>query len=100
MAFTEPNADARDSILNRLGFLREQGEDSVGQVVNELEQTLAAEGVSAGLRAREEAHSIWRKMQRRDVEFGQLSDIVAFRIIVDNIEIVIERWALFTIAIK
>ncbi|MED6311551.1 MAG: HD domain-containing protein, partial [Pseudomonadota bacterium] len=29
LAFTELNADARDSILNRLGFLREQGEDLV-----------------------------------------------------------------------
>ncbi|MEC8776230.1 MAG: RelA/SpoT family protein, partial [Pseudomonadota bacterium] len=87
LAFTELNADARDSILNRLGFLREQGEDLVGQVVNELEQTLAAEGVKARVLGREKkAYSIWRKMQRRDVEFGQLSDIVAFRIIVDNIE--------------
>ena len=87
LAFTELNADARDSILNRLGFLREQGEDLVGQVVNELEQTLAAEGVKAQVLGREKkAYSIWRKMQRRDVEFGQLSDIVAFRIIVDNIE--------------
>ena len=87
LAFIELNADARDSILNRLGFLREQGEDLVGQVVNELEQTLAAEGVKARVLGREKkAYSIWRKMQRRDVEFGQLSDIVAFRIIVDNIE--------------
>ncbi|MEC8200320.1 MAG: bifunctional (p)ppGpp synthetase/guanosine-3',5'-bis(diphosphate) 3'-pyrophosphohydrolase, partial [Pseudomonadota bacterium] len=87
LAFTELNADARDSILNRLGFLREQGEDLVGQVVNELEQTLAAKGVKARVLGREKkAYSIWRKMQRRDVVFGQLSDIVAFRIIVDNIE--------------
>ncbi|MEC9183344.1 MAG: TGS domain-containing protein, partial [Pseudomonadota bacterium] len=87
LAFTELNADARDSILNRLGFLREQGENLVGQVVNELEQTLAAEGVKARVLGREKkAYSIWRKMKRRDVEFGQLSDIVAFRIIVDNIE--------------
>ena len=74
LAFTELNADARASILNRLGFLREQGEDLVGQVVNELEQTLAAEGVKARVLGREKkAYSIWRKMQRRDVEFGQLT---------------------------
>ena len=100
MAFTELNADARDSILNRLGFLREQGEDLVGQVVNELEQTLAAEGVKAQVLGREKAYSIWRKMQRRDVEFGQLSDIVAFGSLSTISRIVTERWALFTIAIK
>ena len=87
LAFMELNADARDSILNRLGFLREQGEDLVGQVVKELEHTLAVSGVEARVLGREKkAYSIWRKMQRRDVEFGQLSDIVAFRIIVDGIE--------------
>src|SRR5262249_8911723 len=31
-------------------------------------------------------YSIWRKMQRKNIAFEQLSDIIAFRIIVDNLE--------------
>ncbi len=87
LAFEELNADARSSIINRLGFLRERGGDLVGEVVQELEETLAAEGVRATVLGREKKpYSIWRKMQRRDVEFEQLSDIVAFRIVVDSVE--------------
>jgi GTP pyrophosphokinase len=31
-------------------------------------------------------YSIWRKMQKKDIGFEQLSDIMAFRIIVDTVE--------------
>ena len=87
LAFQEMNTDARASIVNRLGFLRERGDDLVGLVVEELKETLAEEGVVAKVLGREKKpYSIWRKMQRRDVEFEQLSDIVAFRIIVEDVE--------------
>ncbi len=87
LAFQEMNTDARESIVNRLGFLRERGDDLVGLVVEELKETLAEEGVVAKVLGREKKpYSIWRKMQRRDVEFEQLSDIVAFRIIVEDVE--------------
>ena len=87
LAFQEMNTDARASIVNRLGFLRARGDDLVGLVVEELKETLAEEGVIAKVLGREKKpYSIWRKMQRRDVEFEQLSDIVAFRIIVEDVE--------------
>lgn len=87
LAFEEINADARTSIRNRLGFLRERGGDLVGEVVQELEETLSENGVQATVLGREKKpYSIWRKMQRRDVEFEQLSDIVAFRIVVPSVE--------------
>lgn len=87
LAFKELNDDARTSILNRLGFLRERGNDLLGDVVGALEATLADEGITASVLGREKKpYSIWRKMQRRDVEFEQLSDIVAFRIVVDSVE--------------
>ncbi|PPR62265.1 MAG: GTP pyrophosphokinase rsh [Alphaproteobacteria bacterium MarineAlpha4_Bin2] len=87
LAFEQLNADARLSIINRLGFLRERGDGLIIRVVDELEKTLAEEGVQAVVIGREKKpYSIWRKMQRRDVEFEQLSDIVAFRIIVEDVE--------------
>jgi guanosine-3',5'-bis(diphosphate) 3'-pyrophosphohydrolase len=87
LAFQEMNTDARVSIVNRLGFLRGRGDDLVGLVVEELKETLAKEEVITKVLGREKnPYSIWRKMQRRDVEFEQLSDIVAFRIIVEDVE--------------
>src|SRR5208282_1451591 len=51
-----------------------------------LKQVIEAEGVSAAVSGREKApYSIWRKMRVKNVPFEQLSDIMAFRIVVDTI---------------
>ena len=85
LAFAELNPDASASIDARLEFLRRQGEDAVPNIVSELERTLADGGLEAAVSGREkQAYSIWRKMQRKNVEFEQLSDIIAFRIVVEN----------------
>ena len=41
--------------------------------------------------ARRSPYSIWRKMQRKNVAFEQLSDIMAFRVVVDDVERVLSR---------
>ena len=87
LAFYELYPDARDSIVARLNFLREQGEDLVPRIVEQLNQTLEDAGVSAEVTGREKrAFSIWRKMQRQNVEFGQLFDIMAFRVSVETVQ--------------
>ncbi len=86
LAFAELNPDARASIVARLKFLREQGGDLDARIMDELRRTLAAEGVQAQISGREkQPYSIWRKMQRRNVAFEQLSDIMAFRIVVEDV---------------
>ncbi len=83
LAFAELNPDARDSILRRLTFLREEGGSLVERIIAELNRVLADEGIAAEVSGREKSpYSIWRKMQRKQVEFEQLSDIIAFRIVV------------------
>src|SRR3981081_2479605 len=80
LAFAELYPDARTSITARLGFLRDQGGDIVSRIVAELTAKLDENGLSAFVAGREKsAYSIWRKMQRRDVPFGQLVDVMAFR---------------------
>jgi len=87
LAFAEINPDARDSIVKRLNFLREKGEDVIQKVISELKELLTEHGVDAQVVGREKTtYSIWRKMQKKDVGFEQLSDIMAFRIVVDSIE--------------
>ncbi len=87
LAFAELNPDASASISARLEFLRRESEDVVPKIVSELERTLAENGLMAFVSGREKrAYSIWRKMQRKNIEFEQLSDIIAFRIVVENPE--------------
>jgi len=86
LAFAELNPDARQSILNRLEFLREQGGDLITHVIDELEKLLAEEGVEAEVKGREKTpYSIFKKMQRQNVAFEQLSDLMAFRIVVEDV---------------
>ncbi|MHA1566506.1 MAG: RelA/SpoT family protein, partial [Alphaproteobacteria bacterium] len=84
LSFRELNSDARDSVLKRLGFLREKGgERLIGRILGDLESTLAEGGVTAALSGREKTpYSIWRKMQHQQVGFEALSDIMAFRAVV------------------
>ncbi len=88
LAFAELNPDARTSIIARLEFLREQrGANVVEQVLHGLERTLKEGGVIAKVSGREKRpYSIWRKMQRKNVQFEQLADIMAVRVVVDTIE--------------
>ena len=87
LAFAETNAEARSSIKKRLDFLRSEGGDLVERIQNELSETLSDAGLKVEIKGREKLpYSIWRKMQHKDVAFEQLSDIMAFRILVENVE--------------
>ena len=87
LAFVELNDEARRSILRRLEYLREEGEDLVANIVADLKSDLKDAGINANISGREKRpYSIWRKMEQKNVTFEQLSDIIAFRIIVENVE--------------
>ncbi|TAH33145.1 MAG: bifunctional (p)ppGpp synthetase/guanosine-3',5'-bis(diphosphate) 3'-pyrophosphohydrolase [Alphaproteobacteria bacterium] len=87
LAFAELYPDARDSLIARLNFLRAKGDNVIGRIIDELKELFNAGGIPCHISGREKTpYSIWRKMQRRNVEFEQLADIMAFRVIVDNIE--------------
>jgi GTP pyrophosphokinase len=86
LAFGELWPDARDSIVHRLRQLRRDDEGLVERIVQELTVTLGRAGITAEVTGREKAPlSIWRKMQRKNVSFEQLADIIAFRVLVDNV---------------
>ncbi len=86
LAFHELHPDARASITARLGFLREQGGDLVSRIVAEMTETLREGGLDATISGREKSpYSIWRKMQRKNISFEQLADVMAFRVLVDSV---------------
>lgn len=86
LSFSYINPEARDSITNRLSFLRQEGTDIVNTIIRELNKIVAEAGIQAQVTGREKTrYSIWKKMQRKNVAFEQLSDIMAFRIVVNNL---------------
>jgi guanosine-3',5'-bis(diphosphate) 3'-pyrophosphohydrolase len=87
LAFAELQPDARNSIAARLEFLRDQGATLVPRIEAELQRVLRDGGLAgASVAGREKTPcSIWRKMQRKSVAFEQLSDVMAFRVLVDNV---------------
>ena len=86
IAFAELNKEAHDSIVARLNFLREQDSNLVPKIIKALEQDMAENGIHAVVSGREKTpYSIWRKMQMKNASFEQLSDIMAFRICVDDL---------------
>ena len=87
LCFEQVNPEARESITNRLSFLRKEGNDMVVGIIEELQKLLDDADLKAEVTGREKTrYSIWKKMQRKNVTFEQLSDIMAFRIIVEKLE--------------
>ncbi len=86
LAFEQLNKDGRDSIVARLEFLKRHGEDLPDRIISELITTLNDDGLRASVTGRlKSPYSVWRKMQRQNIGFEQLSDIMAFRVVVDTI---------------
>ncbi len=88
LAFAQLEPEAYDTIQARLNFLRGQGADVIEEVRAELTRVCVDGGVAGPeVSGREKSpYSIWEKMQRRNVQFEQLSDIMAFRIVVPSRE--------------
>ena len=86
LAFAELWPDARASVLHRLAQLKREDEQLIEGIVAELRDILANSGVAADVRGRAKTpYSIWRKMERKNIAFEQLSDIMAFRVIVADV---------------
>ena len=85
LSFAELNTEARDSIIARLQFLRDQGRDNVDAIITELQETMRVQKLRATVNGREKLpYSIWRKTQRKKVSFEQVADVMAFRVLVEN----------------
>ncbi len=87
ISFKILNPDANKIIQERLDRLH----DESGNVLKEIEETmfvlLDRFGIKATVQGREKrAYSIWRKMERKHLSLDMLSDIFAFRVLVDTVD--------------
>jgi len=101
LAFQVLEPDAYESVTTRLARLREgDGEIAIERIAEKLKLVFGRHGVDAEVTGREKhPYSIWRKMAERHVSFETLTDIMAFRAIVPDVEacyralgILHERW--------
>jgi RelA/SpoT family (p)ppGpp synthetase len=87
LSFSVLNKPARDLIIERLSFIKNNREDTFKSISIELIELLKSNGINATITGREKTpFSIWRKIQNKKISLEQLTDIIGFRIIVKNIE--------------
>ncbi len=86
LSFAILNSEARNLILERLKFIKNNKEDTFKEISDELILILKENGVNATFTGREKTpFSIWRKIQSKKISLEHLTDIIGFRVIVDSI---------------
>jgi GTP pyrophosphokinase len=74
------------TIARNLAERREERERYIAEVIATLERTLSEAGIRAQIAGRpKHIYSIWRKMQRKGVDIGEIFDLRAVRILVDTV---------------
>ena len=87
LAFRFLMPEAHTLILARLEELKTKNGPIIARIAGELKDQFARRGIKCDVQGRQkQAYSIWRKMERNQISFEQLSDIYGFRILVEKIE--------------
>ena len=87
ISFTEMDPEAFESIVARLTYMVEESPTLEKDMTDAVMAVLKEHNIKGRVSGRiKRPYSIWRKMERNDITFEQLSDVMAFRIIVPDIE--------------
>jgi RelA/SpoT family (p)ppGpp synthetase len=86
ISFKVLNPDARELITNRLNIKEENRKDAFKEISTDFANILKENDISVKITGREKTpFSIWRKIQKKRTSLEQISDIIGFRVIVNNI---------------
>ncbi len=78
--------ETRESILKRLKLIYSKDELNIPFITQEIEELLKKNNINSRVTGRvKSSYSIWKKMQYKNLSMDQLSDIMAFRVIVDDV---------------
>ena len=87
LSFEILNFDARNLIQTRLNEIKKDKEDIFEDLSEEINSILIEKNINASIFGREKTpFSIWRKLQKKRVSLEQITDIIGFRIILNNID--------------
>jgi RelA/SpoT family (p)ppGpp synthetase len=87
LSFAVLNNEARELINKRLDEIKENKKDLFESLSFELSEILNENHINAEIYGREKTpFSIWRKLQKKRVSLEQITDIIVFRIILNNVD--------------
>jgi GTP diphosphokinase / guanosine-3',5'-bis(diphosphate) 3'-diphosphatase len=87
LSFKVLNNEARELINKRLDEIKDDNENSFNSISYQFSDLLNQNNLEAEIIGREKTpFSIWRKVQKKRTSLEQISDIIGFRIILNNIE--------------
>ena len=87
LSFQVLNLNARELINKRLDAIKEDNVNTFNSISFKFSDLLNQNNLNAQIVGREKTpFSIWRKVQKKRISLEQVTDIIGFRIILDNIE--------------
>jgi len=87
LSFQVLNLNARELINKRLDTIKEDNVNTFNSISFKFSDLLNQNNLNAQIIGREKTpFSIWRKVQKKRISLEQVTDIIGFRIILDNIE--------------
>tara|TARA_A100001391_G_scaffold83275_2_gene54545 strand:+ start:40211 stop:42292 length:2082 start_codon:yes stop_codon:yes gene_type:complete len=87
LAFEQLEPEAYATIVSRLEQLRSSDTGQVDRIALDFKQALSEAGLEVEVWGREKhPYSIWKKMAERHLPFEHVSDIMAFRVLTDNVD--------------
>ena len=86
LSFEILNPEARHLVKKRLDEIKENNISNFNMISEEFQKILKAEGLNVKIFGREKTpFSIWRKIQKKRTSLEQITDIIGFRVIVDDV---------------
>src|SRR4051794_38246915 len=86
LAFKALEPEAFRELAKLLDTRRKGRETYIERAIAELRPRLEAAGIEADVQGRpKHIYSIWKKMQRKSAEFGEIYDVYAIRLLVDEV---------------
>ena len=86
LSFAVINPEMRSQIVEKLTEIREKNQNLIEQILSDLRRIFDEDNFECKIEGREKRpYSIWMKMKKQNIGFYNIYDIMAVRIIVDNI---------------
>ena len=96
LSFSVLNPEPRKLIVDRLSLSKKERDKNFIEISKKFEKILIDKGINSKIVGREKSpFSIWRKIQTKRISLEQLTDVIGFRIIVDNVKLCYETLGIF-----
>ena len=87
LCFDVLNPEARNLIKNRLNDIKDANITSFNSVADELKNLLNKKNIDCKIFGREKTpFSLWKKVQKKRTSLEQMTDIIGFRVILNNVD--------------